>query len=235
MRARLSLSLTSSFFLLAVAVLIPRSSAQDIFITPVANAPFSAVVNIERSIMKKDVSVVEIRNLREIGRDRQGRIHNESREAVPASSAQTPRLRHVHLYDPQTRLSTEIDPRNRIFWTRVVNHPPSAEPPSLRFSAPEGQAPPNEFVKEDDLGVREIEGVSAHGLRQTQTLPADTDGTAIEIVDEYWYSSELRINLLIKHSDPRTGTQTVTVGQITRTEPDPAFFEVPEGYTQRGN
>lgn len=234
MRRRLSLSSLCSFLLLVLAILIPRSSAQDIFVTPVANAPFSAVVNIERTIIKKDGSVIEIKNLREIGRDREGRIHNEARAAVPVSSTETPQLVRIHLYDPQTRLTTEIDPRKKIFWTRIMNHPPSTEPPSLRFSAPEGQAPPNEFVKEEDLGTREIEGVSAHGIRQTQTVPAD-DGKEIEITDEYWYSADLRINLLIKHSDPRTGTKTMTVGQITRTEPDPAFFEVPEGYTQKGN
>jgi len=141
----------------------------------------------------------------------------------------------VHLYDPQTRLSTEIDIRKKTFWTQVMNHPPSTEPPSMRFSAPEGEALPNEFVKEDDLGTRDIEGVEAHGIRQTQTLPADADGKQVEVVDEYWYSADLRINLFIKHSDPRTGTKTMTVNQISRTEPDPSFFEIPEGYKQIGN
>jgi hypothetical protein len=36
---------------------------------------------------------------------------------------------------------------------------------------------------------------------------------------------------MIKHSDPRKAMTTMTVAQVTRTEPDPAFFEVPEGYT----
>ncbi len=234
MRTRLSLSSVYSFLLVLLAILIPRSSAQDIFVTPVANAPFSATVNIERTIIRKDGSVIEIKNLREIGRDRQGRIHNEARAAVPATSTETPQLVRIHLYDPQTRVSSEIYPRKKTFWTEVMNHPPSTEPPSIRFSAPDGQAPQNDFVKEEDLGMREIDGVSAHGIRQTQTVPAD-DGKQIEITDEYWYSADLRINLYIKHSDPRTGTKTMTVNQITRTDPDPAFFEVPEGYTQKGN
>jgi hypothetical protein len=109
------------------------------------------------------------------------------------------------------------------------------EPPSLRFAAPDGQAPPNEFAKEEDLGTREIEGVSAHGIRQTQIIPADSGGKEIVVTDEYWYSADLRINLLIKHNDPRSGTKTITVNEITRTEPDPAFFEVPEGYKRTGN
>jgi hypothetical protein len=39
---------------------------------------------------------------------------------------------------------------------------------------------------------------------------------------------------MIKNSDPRKGTTTMTVAQVTRTEPDPALFEVPEGYTHFG-
>lgn len=235
MGRRLSLFSGCSLFLLALAILIPRSFAQDIFVTPVANAPFSAVVNIERSIVQRDGSVVALKNFREIGRDAKGRIHNELREPVPASSSKTPRLVGVHIFDPQTRVSTRIDARKKVFWTTVGSHPPSTEPPSMRYSAPPGESLPNEFVREEDLGMRDIEGVEAHGIRQIQTLPGDGDDKEIEVVDEYWYSADLRINLFIKHSDPRTGTKTMTVSQITRTEPDPAFFEVPEGYKQIGN
>jgi hypothetical protein len=39
---------------------------------------------------------------------------------------------------------------------------------------------------------------------------------------------------MIKHSDPRKGTTTLTVTQITREEPDPALFEIPDGYTAAG-
>jgi hypothetical protein len=210
------------------------ADAQDIFVTPVANAPFSAVINVERTIINNDGSVMQFKNVRHIGRDSQGRVHNESREPVPASSTKTPQLLHIHLYDPQTRISTDIDPGRHVYWTVVLNHPPATEPPSLRFSAPDGQAPPNEFAKEEDLGTREIEGVSAHGIRQTQSIP-DSGGKEIVVTDEYWYSADLRINLLIKHTDPRSGNKTMTVNEITRTEPDRAFFEVPEGYKRTGN
>ena len=72
-----------------------------------------------------------------------------------------------------------------------------------------------------------------HGVREVQTIPADNGGTVKEtlVSDEYWYSDDLRINLVLKHSDPRTGTVTMTVTQIKRTEPDPALFEIPHDYT----
>lgn len=230
----MSLSSLSCAVLLAVAIPSPRACAQSFFLTPIPNAPFRGVVNIERSIVRKDGSVTQFKSTREVARDSRGRIHNELRALVSVSSTDTPELLNIHLYDPQTRISTEINVRNRTFRTRTMNHPPSTEPPSIRFAAPDGNAPPNEFTKQEDLGIREIEGVLAHGIRETQTVTDENDGKEVVITDEYWYSQDLRINLMIKHSDPRKGMTTMTVAQVTRTEPDPAFFDVPKGYTQPG-
>jgi len=231
MPTRSSLISSSCTALLAVAILFPRASAQSFFVTPVPNAPFRAVVNIEQTLVFKDGSVRQFKSTREVARDTRGRIHNELRALVPVSSHDAPQLLHIHLYNPQTRISTEINVPNRTFRSTTINHPPSTEPPSIRFAAPDGNAPPNEFTKQEDLGIREVEGVLAHGILETQTVTDENDGKEAVITDEYWYSQDLRINLMVKHSDPRKGVTTMTVGQITRTETDPAFFEVPEGYT----
>jgi hypothetical protein len=234
MRRRLSLTSFSCFLLLVVAILIPRSSAQEIFVTPVPNAPFSAVVKIDRSFIVQNGSVVNMKSMHEIGRDSSGRIHNERRILIPASSDETPQLERVHLFDPQTRVSTWINIRKKTFWTTTGNHPPSTEPPSIRFASPDGNAPPNEFTKNEDLGVQEIDGVSAHGIREIQTVIDENTGKDVVVTDEYWYSQDLRINLMVKHTDPRKGSTTLTVTQIKQTPPDPQFFEIPEGYKQRG-
>jgi hypothetical protein len=230
MPARLPLTAVFCTVLLAAAIPSTRASAQSFFMTPIPNAPFSGVVNIEQTIVRKDGSLMQLKSTREVARDTRGRIHNELRALNFASSPDTPELLHIHLYDPQTRISTEINVRKRTFFTRTMNHPPSTEPPSIRFAAPDGNAPPSEFTKQEDLGIREIAGVPAHGIRQTQTATDENNGKEVVITDEYWYSQDLRINLMIKHSDPRKETTTMTVDQVTRTEPDPAFFEVPEGY-----
>jgi len=110
-------------------------------------------------------------------------------------------------------------------------------PPAFLDASPTGDSlPQNEFTKKEDLGIRDIEGLSAHGVRESQTIPDESSGRNKEIVitDEYWYSDDLRINLKIKHSDPRTGTVTITVAQITRTEPDLVLFEIPDGYRKVG-
>jgi len=44
------------------------ASAQDIFITPIPNAPFSAVVDVERSSVGRDGSIANSKTVREIAR-----------------------------------------------------------------------------------------------------------------------------------------------------------------------
>ena len=220
---------------LAVAAAVSTASAQDgpdIFITPIPNTPFSGVVNVERSVIQPNSSVLHWKTVREIRRDSHGRIHNEARALMPASSHETPQLLRIHLYDPQTRVSTIIFPREKTFRTQTLSHPPAAFPPGRRYSSTAGDGPQNDFAQQEDLGLREMEGVQVHGILETQTIPAESgaNGKEITVKDEYWYSDDLRINLLIKHDDPRTGTITMTVSKITRSEPNAAEFEIPEGY-----
>jgi hypothetical protein len=226
-----------SGFLVLTLSTVPRTSAQThIFLTPVPNAPFTAVVDVERTGIRPDGSVFNMKSIRNMARDGIGRIHNESRVFIPATSSDTPEILHIHLYDPRTRISTELNARTRTFYTETMNHPPSTVPPTVRFGSPSAGLPQNEFAKEEDLGSKEIEGVLARGVRETQTIPAEGNGTGkeITITDEYWYSDELRINVAMKHSDPRVGITTLTVTHITRGEPDPALLEMPEGYTRAG-
>jgi hypothetical protein len=235
---RFSLAAFSGFLLLVIpATLLPASAQVSIFLTPVPNAPFSAGVDVQRTVIRPDGSVFNLKSIRSLARDGIGRIHNESRMLIPTTSTSTPEIDHIHLYDPRTRVSTELDTRKHTFYSQTMNHPPSTVPPTVRFGSPSDTGvPKNDFSKEEDLGSQEIEGVSAHGVRETQTIPAEGNetGKEITITDEYWYSDELRINLVMKHSDPRKGTTTLTVTHITRGEPDPALLEIPEGYTQAG-
>ncbi len=200
----------------------------DIFVTPVPNAPFSALVEVERTIVQQNGAVTHLKTLRNIGRDGHGRIYTESRLLLPVASTASPRLLGMHLYDPQTRVSTMLDAQQKTFWTATVNRPPATQPPGSNL-------PPSEFTKQEDLGIRQIDGLAAHGMRETQAIPADDSGKEIVTTDESWYSEDLRINLVIKHDDPRHGSVAMTVTNMKIGEPDPALFRVPDGYVPAGS
>jgi hypothetical protein len=88
-------------------------------------------------------------------------------------------------------------------------------------------------VKTEALGKQVIEGVEAEGTRTTHTIPAGEIGNElpINIVTENWYSPELQVTVMKKHTDPRQGEMTYRLTNIRRTEPDHSLFEVPADYT----
>ena len=85
---------------------------------------------------------------------------------------------------------------------------------------------------EEDLGTQTMEGLQVQGRRITTTIPAGQIGNErpIQIVDERWYSPELQMNIMTKHSDPRMGETRFTVANVIRGNPDPALFQVPADY-----
>jgi hypothetical protein len=87
--------------------------------------------------------------------------------------------------------------------------------------------------KTEKLEARSFDGVMAEGTRTTVTIPAGELGNEqpINIVDERWYSPELQVIVMTRHSDPRTGETTYRLTNISRAEPAAALFQVPSDYT----
>jgi hypothetical protein len=90
----------------------------------------------------------------------------------------------------------------------------------------------------EDLGQQNIEGVLATGSRATTIIPPGGIGNQqeIKIVSEQWFSPELEVLVLTRHSDPRVGETVYRLINIARGQPDPSLFMVPGDYTirQRG-
>jgi hypothetical protein len=194
-----------------------------VFVTPVAGVPFSATVTIENQKPLPDGSMETLHTINLIGRDNRGRIHGENRRMEAESFQGMPPLMQVHIFNPETRLNTNYDLGTHIARQQVLPEPRSN--PSQANS-------PNPLVQMKDLGTAIIDHIEVKGTLRTLTIPAEANatGAALTVVDEYWYSEDLNENLLLRHSDPRTGVQTITLSKIKREAPPEEFFEVPEGY-----
>jgi hypothetical protein len=88
-------------------------------------------------------------------------------------------------------------------------------------------------AKTEQLGNMFIEGVQAQGTRTTTTIPSGAIGNErpINIVDERWYSPDLQMTIMTKHSDPRSGETNFQLKNINRSSPPPNLFEVPSDYS----
>lgn len=87
--------------------------------------------------------------------------------------------------------------------------------------------------KVEALGKQTFDGVEAEGTRITHTIAAGEIGNTqpIDIVMERWYSPDLQVVVMMKHTDPRVGENTYKLTGINRSEPAKSLFEVPTDYT----
>ena len=102
-----------------------------------------------------------------------------------------------------------------------------------RSVAPGGFASGGGTVNKEDLGTQVIEGVVATGTRTTTTIAAGSIGNEqpILIVSEQWFSADLKVLVMTKHSDPRSGETVYRLTNIAQAEPARSLFEVPADYT----
>jgi hypothetical protein len=199
-----------------------------IFVTPVPNAPFSATVEILSHENLPDGSVNTRTTTAHIARASSGRIYNERRQLVSTGFQGEPALLSAHIYDPSSRLSVFFNPYERIARETILAQPPAAPANAVPTLTPVN----NPYFKQENIGTQPLGGLTLTGIRKSHTIPATMSGTGREVVvvDEYWYSPDLSIYMIIKHNDPRTGEQIVAVSNIERHEPPASVFAVPPTY-----
>ena len=96
-----------------------------------------------------------------------------------------------------------------------------------------GTSSTTQNVKKEELPAQNIEGVTARGERTTTIIPAGSIGNVseIKIVSEQWFSDDLQVLVMTKHSDPRSGETIYRLRNIVRAEPDASLFVLPADYT----
>lgn len=110
---------------------------------------------------------------------------------------------------------------------------PSAPAANNAAPPPRGDGRLRSTISMDSVGTQLINGVQAEGHKTIETIPADAEGNdrPITVVSETWFSPELKMMVLTKRSDPRSGDTTVQMLNLSQGEPDPILFIVPADYT----
>jgi hypothetical protein len=204
----------------------PQVRIPGIFVTPIPNAPFSATVNIVSHQRLTDGTEHVVTTVNHIARASSGIIYNERRRLVPVGFQGEPMLLEGHIYNPSDHRSIFLEPPTRLARESILPRPPAQIP------GPTAPGPKLPGTVETDLGAQNLNGVELRGLRRERTIPAERSGTGqpVVITDDYWYSPDLFVYLIIRHDNPRTGEQIVAVSEIDRHEPDGTRFVVPQDY-----
>ena len=89
--------------------------------------------------------------------------------------------------------------------------------------------------KDEDLPATTLDGIRATGHRRTIEIPADAIGNEqpITIVTEEWTSPDLKVLVMTRHADPRSGESTYRLRSISRSVPDSSLFQIPANYSLR--
>lgn len=140
----------------------------------------------------------------------------------------------IDIFDCASGTSIVFQPGLRIATVREDQSPAPTEQRKRAYSAPyipgpDVKIPPNMVVEQ--LGTREIQGVSARGVRTT-TLGTESDGdwSGKPVWEtELWVSDALVAQMIKIDKDERTGRESRSeLIEVKREEPDPGLFELPK-------
>jgi len=218
----------------------------------VTGQPYSAEQVMEHAqTLLNGTHIDQKREMSLMYRDSEGRTRTERSMFMglaKPNGTKGPGLRLVHIYDPVAGYSYTLDPQKHIAHRFTVPIP-SESPKQVRTEGilmpvptarpaagkPAGEAAPMQSrqIKRESLGTKVIDGLTVDGTRMTITTPEGVLGNdrPLTRVCDHWRSEELKITILSKCSDPRSGKSVVRVRNIDRAEPDPLLFQVPPDYT----
>jgi hypothetical protein len=216
----------------------------------VKGAPFAAESLTEHVQRLADGNRMVRKSTAKLFRDSAGRTRREhalTRGNVTAPDGHEPRL--IVIGDPVAQYEYLVDTARGTL--RKTPMPPGLAEARRRMSGTESSfgvlmptstahrrraegdaAAPVPAPKKERLETQQIEGVMAEGTRITVTIPAGEfdNEQPLEITHEQWYSPELQMVVLMKHSDPRFGETTFRLTNVTRGDPAPDLFAEPQGY-----
>jgi len=198
----------------------------------VKGTPFSAQTSVETVQTLADGTNINRKSSGMVYRDSEGRTRHEQSLSGIGPVAVAPRSgQFVMIHDPVAGKHYILDPQAKTARTMPAHaHGDRVSPDAMAGKREHGDSG---NVTKESLGTQTIAGVAATGTRTTRTIPAGQIGNdkPIVIVTERWYSNDLQTMVMTKHSDPRWGTSTFTLTNISRTEPASSLFQVPADYT----
>jgi hypothetical protein len=172
-------------------------------------------------------------------RDIQGRMRTESQGTVVIFDPVAGFLYFPHPAD-KTYSQTAIGNPNALTWVAATGSGMSV----MLSGARQAPGDPAALLAQRRLGLpasrpvtetlapQNVNGIPSNGSRVTIIIPRGALGNdrEIKVVNERWYSDDLKVLVKSTNSDPRYGVTTYDLTQVVQGPPDPALFQAPVGY-----
>ena len=136
---------------------------------------------------------------------------------LSTADAKGDKLYHIQIGGPESKEKL-ANPGGKVFFHKTLGSAEITDETGISTNQ-----------KHESLGTQVMEGLTVEGTRDTRTIPAGAIGNEkpIVITSEIWTSPDLQTIVLSKRNDPRFGETVYQLTNITRSEPDPALFQVP--------
>jgi hypothetical protein len=206
----------------------PRTIIPGIEVPPFPNLPFSAVDHITWTRTTEGGATTTLYITARIVRDGQGRIYREHHHFGMADVDPAKTMYEFYILDPSAATRTACDLATHL--CTITDYHPRLNPTLM----PVGPFDNNRrYLARESLGTQTLDDLPVTGTRETTTIAPGTVGNDHEVVSsrEFWYSADLKTNLAVTRKDPHNGTQALHLTVQSRSEPDPALFAIPSGYT----
>lgn len=191
----------------------------------VTGAPYSATRTMTMQEMLANGNKVQNSRQEKVYRDADGRTRTESTMTLPSGETRT----QVTIFDPVAGFVARLNLQDSVAMKMTL--PPMNGTKRTPPTPPSGANAPT--MTKSDLGSKTIEGLAATGTMETRTIPAGAMGNteAITTTRETWIATALKVPVAMTETDPRRGTTTMQLTNISQTAPDPALFQIPSSFT----
>lgn len=206
---------------------------------PVLNAPFSASRHFTEIKNLSDGKTTRTQSKETLARDSQGRTYSSGERSWTYFDGQKNVLKSELLYrihDPVAHTDIRWDSTTKevkvIHWPASPSQADAATAALSAALAGEESTDAQPSANIEKLGTRIIGGVTAQGTRTRYTVSGDgsLNDKPIVVNDEKWYCPELRIVVLDKYDDPRSGRIISELSSISRGDPDLTPYHYPPDY-----
>jgi hypothetical protein len=203
---------------------------------PTLNAPYSIFEETEKSQTLSDGTHIVTKTPTRMYRDSSGRTRTESFATISGMPSTEPT--EIQIVDPVANTIWILRVQQRAAF-RIPRPPyigyqpdPNIVQKPIKQPIPQPAEMRPKYTSEN-LGTQFIEGVQVEGVRVTTIIPEGLQGNdkPIQIVQETWSSAEFNMAFLDRQSDLRSGETVTRVTSVSRSEPDPALFQLPPDYT----
>jgi hypothetical protein len=203
--------------------------------TVTTGAPYSATRTITRVQKLDNGTIITHTEVVKEARDSDGRTFMERLPETTGAGAS--KRNFIRVFDPVSRVAISWSANSK---QATIVHLPNASPSGRSLLAQgSGAGGPLRFrggtqtANVENLSTKTINGVAAEGTRTTRVIPAGAQGNdqTLTVTHESWVSSDLKIAVMRVDTDPRFGTTTMELTNISRDEPSSALFRAPAGYT----